>query len=402
MHHIYADWAATAPLHPAAIEAIQHWLDHPAPANPSSLHAYGTNAADLLYDARQTIAHAFHQEEEGQLIFTSGGTEGDGIAIWSLLWQYKGTHRHRILLSPLEHPAVREAVYTFAPPMGYTVEECRVTPAGTVDQADFAARLGEDVAFAAVLAVQNETGVIQPIEALAAMTHHCGGSFFSDCVQAAGHIPLPKGPDILTLSGHKFGAPTGTGVLFAQPDTPLFPLLKGGGQEFGIRGGTENSMGICAMAAAAMAVTTAGEPHWMAPTRDRLEAQLIEETAAHGLPLTIAGRSTDRIGSTSCIVLGDTNDIPVSGMPVSAIPVSGIPEGENVVLSCDMAGLAVSAGSACHSGERAPSPTLLAMGYTPAAAIRQIRLSFGWSTTAAEMEQAFAIFTHTLLRQWQL
>ena len=89
MHHIYADWAATAPLHPVAIEAIQHWLTHPVPANPSSLHAYGTNAADLLDTARQTIAHAFHLEE-GQILFTSGGTEGDGIAIWSLLRQYQG------------------------------------------------------------------------------------------------------------------------------------------------------------------------------------------------------------------------------------------------------------------------------------------------------------------------
>lgn len=390
MHHIYADWAATAPLHPAAIATLRQFLDTPDPANPSAVHSYGLTAVDRLDRARQELAHAFRWD--GQIIFTAGGTESDGLAVWSLLQRYKNTNRHRILLSPMEHPAVREAVYAFAPSMGYTIEMCAVTPDGTVDVVDFAARLGKDVAFAAVLAVQNETGVIQPVDRLAAMVHDCGGAFLSDCVQAVGHIPLPKEPDILTLSGHKFGAPTGTGALLAQPAMKLYPLLKGGGQEMGIRGGTENVMGICAMVSAAKAVT--GDPSeldWMAQARDRLETRFLAQMAEYGIPVTISGRGAHRIETHSCVVYG------MGG----ASDTSAIPDGENIVLSCDMAGLAVSAGSACHSGERTPSATLLAMGHTKPEALRQVRLSFGRSTTAAEMEKAYEILAQTLRRQWQ-
>ncbi len=390
MHHIYADWAATAPLHPAAIMTLRQFLDTPDPANPSAVHSYGLTATDRLDRARQELAHVLRWD--GQITFTAGGTESDGLAIWSLLHMFQHTHRRRILLSPMEHPAVREALSTFAPAMGYTVEECAVTPHGTVDVSDFAARLGNDVAFAAVLAVQNETGVIQPVDTLAAMTHDCGGAFLSDCVQAVGHIPLPKEPDILTLSGHKFGAPNGTGALLAKPGTKLSPLLKGGGQEMGIRGGTENVMGICAMVSAIQAHT--GEPDWMAQVRDRLETKLLGQMAEWGIPVTIAGRAAHRIATHSCIVYG-------CGASMIDVPDDHLPDGENIVLSCDMAGLAVSAGSACHSGERTPSATLLAMGYTEAEARRLVRMSFGWSTTAAEMEKAYEILAQTLRRQYQ-
>lgn len=382
MKPIYADWAATAPLHPAAIETLRPFLDTPHPLNPSALHSYGVTAADHLAGTRQDLATALGWN--GQVVFTSGGTESDGIAVLSLLRKYQNTNRRRILLSPFEHPAVRETVYAYAPAMGFTVEACAATSDGMVDIQDFMARLDENVAFAAVLAVQNETGVIQPVDELAPMIHDCGGAFLSDCVQALGHIPLPKEPDMLTLSGHKFGGPGGTGALLVKPDMELSPILKGGGQESGIRGGTENVMNLCAMVAAACAVVDRGEPGWMVHTRDRLEEAMLDEMADFGIPISLAGRGANRVGSISCVVWGGHT----------------APTGENLVLSCDTSGLAVSAGSACHSGTLAPSPTLLAMGYTSEEAIRQVRLSFGYSTKIAEMERAFEILSDTVLRLW--
>lgn len=382
MKPIYADWAATAPLHPAAIETLRPFLDTPHPLNPSALHSSGMTAADHLAKARGDLTTALGWD--GQVVFTSGGTESDGIAVVSLLQKYQNTNRRRILLSPFEHPAVRETVYAYAPTMGFTVEACAATSDGMVDIQDFAARLDEDVAFAAVLAVQNETGVIQPVDELAQRTHDCGGAFLSDCVQAIGHIPLPSAPDILTLSGHKFGGPGGTGALLAKTDMVLSPLLKGGGQEDGIRGGTENVMGICAMVAAACAITKTGEPGWMSRTRDRLEEALLDDMYMMTIPVSVAGRGANRIGSLSSLVFGGAS----------------APTGENLVLSCDMAGLAVSAGSACHSGDLTPSPTLLAMGYTDYESIRQLRLSFGWTTTAAEMKHAFDIVSETAYKLW--
>lgn len=391
---IYADWAATSPLHPAARASLQEWLDCPVPANPSSLHSFGMAASDRLAAARASLAVSFGWD--GEITFTSGGTESDGLAVYALVQRFRGTDRRRVVLSPLEHPAVREAVYAFAPSAGMLVEECAVLPDGTVDPADFAARMGSDLAFCAVMAVQNETGVIQPVEKLAALAHGCGALFLSDAVQAAGHIALPGTADIVTVSAHKFGGPAGVGAVLHRGT--LAPLLKGGGQERGIRGGTENVAGICAMAAAAAAVS---EPDWMADLRDALEDAFLCRMREIGVPVSAAGRQGcgssgkgHRIGSVSCFVFGGGDDFSAgSGVPnVSAFPTgTAFPTGENLVLSSDLAGLALSAGSACHSGTGTPSAALLAMGYSPAEAVRSVRLSFGWGTTETEMRQAYAI-----------
>lgn len=360
---IYADWAAAAPLHPAARDELLRWFG--TPSNPSSLHSCGMTASGALESARSSLAQSFGWN--GGVTFTSGGTESIGLAVHSLVRRCQGTNRRRIVLSPLEHPAVREAVRAFALPAGMQSETCAVTPDGTVDPADFALRMGEDVAFAAVMTVQNETGVIQPVEKLADLAHGCGALFLTDAVQAAGHIGIPACADMAAVSAHKFGGPAGVGALLHHGG--LVPLLKGGGQERGLRGGTENVPGICAMAAAAKAVCA---PEWMADARDRLEAAFLCRMEAAGVPVSIAGCGADRIGTVTCAVFGGA-------------------ESENLVLSCDLAGLAVSAGSACHSGTRAPSGVLLAMGYTEKEAMGGVRLSFGYGTAAAEMEEAYRI-----------
>ena len=371
---IYADWAATSPLHPAARASLLEWLDDSVPANPSSLHAFGMAASDRLAAARLSLAASFGWD--GEITFTSGGTESDGLAVHGLVQRFRGTDRRRIVLSPLEHPAVREAVYAFGPSAGFAVEECAVRTDGTVDPADIAARMGEDLAFCAVMAVQNETGVMQPVEELAALAHGCGALFLSDAVQAAGHTAIPVSADVVTVSAHKFGGPAGVGAVLHRGE--LSPLLKGGGQERGRRGGTENVAGICAMAAAAAAVS---EPDWMAGLRDELEDAFLCRMREAGVMVSVAGEH--RIGSVSLFVFGGGDAFPT---------------GENLVLSCDMAGLALSSGSACHSGTGAPSAALLAMGYSPAEAVRSVRLSFGWGTEPEQMRRAYAILGDVVVK----
>lgn len=370
---IYADWAAAAPLCPAAAEELRRWLADPVPANPSSVHSYGMDAADRLAEARARLLQAAGWE--GDAAFVSGGTEGLALAVYSLVRHSLAVGRHRVILSPLEHPAVTEAVKAFALPAGMTVETCAVSRSGVVDPADFRTRLGTDVGFCCVMAVQNETGVCQPVEALTAAAHGCGALFLTDAVQAAGHIPLPSGADVMVISGHKFGAMPGVGAVFHR--VPLVPLQKGGGQEHGFRGGTENLPGICSMAAAA---SVWGEPVWMASLRDRLEADFCRRMAAAGIPVRVSGAEACRIGSVSHFVFPDG------------------PLGETLVLACDLAGLCCSAGAACHSAVPAPSSALLAMGYSETEAVSAVRLSFGSGTTAAEMEEACRILGDTAER----
>jgi len=377
---IYADWAATAPLCPAARDVLRQWLEEPLPANPSSVHSFGMDASDRLSSSRQVLARAAFPE--GEVTFVSGGTEGLSLAVYSLVQHSLASGRRRVVLSPLEHPAVREAAAAFALPCGMTVEECAVTPDGTVDMADFAARMGPDLAFAAVMAVQNETGVIQPVEACASLAHGCGAYLLTDAVQAAGHVFLPAEADMAVISGHKFGAPAGTGAVLHR--IPLFPLQKGGGQESGYRGGTENLPGICAMAAAVSCwpEMIRDSEERLRPLRDRLEEAFLRRMASCGIPVTAVGGRAARIGTVSLLVFPD---------PAG-------PLGENLVLSADLAGLAVSAGSACHSGSPEPSRALLAMGFPPSEAQRAVRLSFGPGTTAAEMEASYRILGDTVVR----
>ncbi len=393
MNTIYADYAATAPLHPAAAQVLTDWLHTPCPVNPSSIHSYGMDASDRLAASRQTILSAMTGDSDRwQLTFTSGGTESGALALFSLLTTATSTRR-RIILSPLEHPAIREAALVFAPLFGCTVEECGVQTDGRVDLADLASRLGDDVTVVAVMTVQNETGVVQPVAECAALTHSCGGAFLTDAVQAAGHIPLPVWgerdslPDVLTVSAHKFGGLPGVGAVLHR--VPLTPLQKGGGQERGSRGGTENLPGILTMAAAASAWEN-DMPYLvhLGQVRKRCEEVFLCRMAFCGIPVTLAGAGGERIPTTSLFVFRDKAG-------------ETLPLGENIVLSADFAGLAISAGAACHSHVPVPSRALLAMGYTENEARRAVRLSFGRGNTAEEVEKAYGILGDVVEKLWR-
>ncbi len=337
---IYLDWAATAPIDPAAVDAMadaaRDW------ANPSSVHAAGRAAAARLATARREVAAALDVAAE-RIVFTGGGTEALSLA----LAQAHGP----IFVSAIEHDAVRAAA-----------ADARVIPVdgdGVVDLAALEAVLaGSAGALVAVMHVNNETGVVQPVATVADIVARAGGRLLVDCVQSAGKLPLPRA-DFVAVSAHKLGGPPGVGALIAAE--PVAATLRGGGQERGQRAGTENLPAIAGFAAAARA--RAADTGW----RERAAALLARLEA--GLPgATIHGAAAERVGTIASV-----------GLP-------GVPA-MTQLMTLDLAGFAVSAGAACSSGRVRTSHVLAAMGVAePGAAIR---VSLGWSTTTADVD-AFA------------
>jgi cysteine desulfurase len=337
---IYLDHAATTPALPAAIAAL---ADAAAlPGNPASVHASGRAANGLLEASRDAVAR-FAGVPAEQIIFTSGGTEALALAI-------NGCNLP-LIASATEHSAVLAArdTVTIAP----------VLPSGLIDLAALEALLASGPALVAVQAGNNETGVIQPLAEIAALTHAHGGLLLADCVQSAGRQALPDA-DFIALSGHKLGAPMGIGVLIARDPARLTPVQRGGGQERGHRGGTQNLPGIAALAAA-LGIAH----HWaaVAARRAALEAQLKAGGAV------IHGESAPRLPHISNI-----------GLP-------GVPAATQVMM-LDLEGYMVSAGAACSSGKVKTSHVLEAMGLGPAAG-EAIRVSLSPATTDAELA-AFA------------
>ena len=346
MNRIYADYAATSPLCPAARDLMVSLLG--IAGNPSSPHLEGQLARDIIEKARIQVAEAIHAEPE-EIFFMSGGSEANA----AVLGQWT-----EIQASPIEHSSV------LANPRAKT-GRITVDHHGIVQP--FTAPC------ACVMLVNNEVGTIQPIEDLAAGDGHNEGVtrwLHVDAVQAVGHIPVDVqalGADTLALSGHKFGAPQGVGVLYISKriNRNFFrPLIPGGGQERGVRSGTENGLGIAAMGAAIQWASQHMEEHrcHIQPLRDKLIDGL---TAIRGAELT--GHCTRRAPGIASFVF------------------SGI-EGAALVGALNEDGIAASAGSACSAGKLRPSHVLLAMGYTPEQAIGALRLSIGWNTTEAEVD----------------
>lgn len=340
----YLDHAATAPIAPEALAAMtaaaQGW------ANPSSVHAEGRRAQAALEEAREAVAAALGVLP-GTIVFTSGGTEALGLALG-------GMPAASWLVSAVEHDAVR------AQAGGAGV--IPVDGEGVVDLAALERLLAAapGPALVAVMAANNETGVVQPLEAVAEMVRAAGGWLLVDAVQSVGKRPLGAG-DLFAVSAHKLGGPPGVGALVVRSDAALAAVQRGGGQERGRRAGTENLPGIAGFAAALTArVADAGWTARAGTLRDRLEARL-DGAVIHG-----AG--AERLPTISCI-----------GMPGVAAMTQ--------VMALDLAGFAVSAGAACSSGKVRASHVLGAMGV--AAPGEAIRVSLGWDTTEAEID-AFA------------
>ena len=347
----YLDWNATTPLRPEAVAAITAALAHCG--NPSSVHRRGREVRQIVESARETVASLIRADPEG-VVFVSGGTEANHLALL-------GSGRRRILVSAVEHSSVLQAVPDD--------ERIAVDGSGIVDLPRLEDQLAADPrpALVSVMLANNETGLIEPVTDIAAVAHRHGALFHCDAVQAAGKIPVDVakiGADLVSLSAHKLGGPSGIGALIVRGAAELTPMIRGGGQERGRRAGSENLPGIAGFAAAARAAMDGlADYERVRELRDSLEALLLEAAPE----AVVIGAGAPRLPNTAAIALPS----------VSA---------ETQVIALDLDGVMVSAGAACSSGKVGPSHVLQAMGFPPEIAGSTIRVSLGWSTTAAEID----------------
>ncbi|MBB2966920.1 cysteine desulfurase family protein [Leifsonia aquatica] len=360
---LYLDAAATSAVRREVLEAMWPYLTGDF-GNPSSHHAVGESAARALADARAAVA-AWLGCRASEVIFTSGGTEADNLAIKGIaLASPRGRH---IVTTPIEHEAVLESVDHLVRLHGFETTFVPVGRDGLVDPAAFAAALRPDTTLASVMLANNEVGTVQPIAALAALAHEHRIPFHTDAVQAAGWLPLDVrelGVDALSVSGHKIGAPKGIGALFVRGRIPLEPVLHGGGQERGRRSGTENVAGAVALATAARLATANREANAAAAAeaRDGFVAAVL--AVAPGAQLT--GHPGRRLPGTASFVFPGTN-------------------GEAVLLELERHGIVSSSGSACAAGSEDASHVLLALGYPEDLARTAVRFSWGPEVGAAEL-----------------
>lgn len=376
-NRVYLDWNATTPLRLEAKQAMTAAWE--ISGNPSSVHTEGRQARRLIEDARAAIAAAVGARAS-DVVFASGGTEANALALAPGLRRGGGQPVQRLLVSAIEHPSVL-AGGRFAPALISTI---KVTGAGLVDLAHLRALLTSGPpALVSVMLANNETGAVQPVSEVADVVHEAGGLLHLDSIQALGKIPIDINrlkADLMTLSGHKIGGPKGVGAVVLADDVQgLEPLLRGGGQELGRRAGTENVAGIAAFGAAAKAAMAA-----LGPDAVRLEG--LRNRLEQGLKQT-----------PGMIVFSE--DVP--RLPNTTLfTVPGL-KAETAVIGFDLAGIAVSSGSACSSGKVQPSHVLDAMGFPRDLAQGAVRLSLGWSTSEADIDltlQAWRKLADGLLR----
>ena len=365
---IYLDNAATTPVRREAIEAMWPYLTGEF-GNPSSHHTVGEAAARGLAAARASIA-AVVGARPGDIVFTSGGTEADNLAVKGIsLAKPRGRH---VVTSVIEHEAVRESIDHLVRLHGFTVDELPVDVGGRVSPADLATVIRPDTSLVSIQYANNEVGTVQPIAELAAIARGAGVPFHTDAVQAAGWLPLHiemLGVDALSLAGHKVGAPKGIGALVVRGRVPLEPLLNGGGQERARRSGTENVAGAVAFATA----LTLAEGERMATAarvrvlRDRFVAAVLDTAPTARL----TGDADHRLPGTASFVFPGTS-------------------GEAVLLELERRGVICSSGSACAAGSDEPSPVLLALGLSAEVSQTAVRFSFGGAATEDDLKAAAA------------
>ena len=361
---VYLDWNATTPLRPEAKQAMAAAWE--MSGNPSSVHAEGRQARRLVEDARAAVAAAVSARPQN-VVFSSGGTEANALALTPGLRRGTGQPVQRLLVSAIEHPSVLSGGRFPAEAIG----AIRVTRSGLVDPDHLRSQLADrPPALVSVMSANNETGAVQPIADVAAIVHAAEGLLHVDAIQALGKIPLDinsMGADLMTLSAHKIGGPKGAGALVLAEDMHgLEPQLRGGGQELGRRAGTENVAGIAAFGAAAKAAMAALKS-------DAVPIQGLRNRLEEGLKRTpgmiVFSEDAPRLPNTTLFT--------VPGL-----------KAEIAVIGFDLAGIAVSSGSACSSGKVQPSHVLNAMGFGKDLAQGAVRLSLGWSTSAADIDKA--------------
>jgi cysteine desulfurase len=371
------DANATTPLLPEVFEAMRpFWIEHFG--NASSIHQQGQYARAAVDHARESIAKLLHCRVS-EIVFTSGGTESDNLALFGTLSE--GSH---LITTAIEHHAVLHAAESLAA-RNIEVSFLPCTAQGLIEPAALEAALRPNTKLVSIIFANNETGVIQPIADLANIAHTVGALFHTDAVQAAGKLPLdlsPRGPlkdvDLLSISGHKIHAPKGVGVLFVRRSVRLAPMMHGGTHERQRRAGTENVTGVVGLGKASELAQTwldADGPATLAALRDRLEQGILAQVEQCG----INGEGAPRVDNTTNLYFDHV-------------------EAEALLIALDLKGLSVSGGSACQSGATEPSHVLTAMGLSPARARASLRFSLSKLNTEEDVDEALKLIPAAVAR----
>ncbi len=368
---IYLDYNATTPLLPAVVEAMLPYLrDHFG--NPSSAHVFGRAARDAVEKARGQVA-ALLECEDDEVVFTSGGSESNNLAIRGVTEARAGRH---VATSVVEHPAVT-APCAWLERHGWRVTRAGVDARGRVRPEEVAGSLGPDTALVTVMHANNETGVLQPVAEIAKAARRAGATMHTDAAQSVGKVPVhvrDLDVDLLTVAGHKLYAPKGVGALYVRRGTPLLPLALGAGHERGVRPGTENVASIVGLGVACerARIDLDVEAARLRALRDTLLERLRREVP----DLALNGDAVMRLPNTLSLRFPGVSGTKLLG---------AAPE------------VAASTGSACHAGHEDAAPVVLAMGVPPGEALGTVRLTLGRPTTLEDVERAAAI----LARAWR-
>lgn len=377
----YLDAAATAPLRPEARRALLEVLDA-GQSNPSSVHQAGYRAQRFVETAREAVARAFGARRD-EVVFTSGGTEANNLAVIGLaLANPRGRH---VVTTPVEHPSVLESCRYLERVHGFELELAEVDGYGRVDPASVEALLRHDTSLVTVGLANAEVGTVQPLPEIAAVARARGALVHTDAVQAAASLPVsfasagepgdaaawPGGRvDAMTVASHKFGGPQGAGALLVRSGLRIDPVLHGGGQERGRRSGTENVAAIAGFAAAVSA--SAAEVGTRALALLRSRDALVERVLAEVPGARLTGHPGERLPGHASFVVASAS-------------------GESLLVALDVAGFAVSSGSACAAGHDEPSPTLLAMGLAPELAQTAIRFTLAEPLNEDDLERVVEV-----------
>jgi len=378
---VYLDHAATTPVREEVFEAMKPFYG-PRFGNPSSTHRWGREARAALDEARERVGRCLGARPD-EICFTSGGTEGDNLAILGAWRALKAQGRTAVVTTPIEHKAILGAVHQ-ATREGAEERMLAMTADGVVDLASFEELVDDAVAVCSIMWVNNEIGSIQPIPTLAAKAKQRGALMHTDAVQAFGKIPIDAQKqhfDFLTISGHKFGAPKGIGALFIRRGTPLEPLMHGGTQDRGRRPGTENVAAAVGLARAAELTLAECEAHCarLRKLRDKLEAGILARVP----DAVIHGRGAERAPHIVNVSVPGTDS-------------------ESLLMALDLRGIAASGGSACQSGGISPSHVLTAIGVRPDLASAAIRMSLGSLTTDECIDRVTEVFPALVAKARQL
>lgn len=375
---IYLDYSATTPPRPEAIAIMQDVFTQQW-GNPSSLHEWGQRAATVVERARMQVAGLINALAES-IVFTSGGTEADNLAILGVARAHR-TPQH-VIISSVEHSAIAEPVRLLEQ-WGWKVTRLLVNAQGRVNPSDLQDALQPNTVLVSVIYGQSEIGTLQPINALGQIARSHGAVFHTDAVQVAGRLPIDVQQlpvDLLSISSHKIYGPQGAGALYIRPGVELEPVLLGGGQEFQLRSGTQAVPVIAGFGVAAE--LAAAEMTTETPRLIHLREKLFDLLADTPNLIPTGSRLHRLPHHVSFTVVGDGESIT----------------GKTLVRQLNLAGIGISAGSACHSGKLSPSPILLAMGYSNSAALGGIRLTLGKYNTEADVEWTAMVLKQVLQR----